>query len=253
MLGIRPTERNHHLGRETMLAPVTWNEKGWPVVNGGHPIAISMSTAGLPAWNPSTREPVRDEFDGPQLAKRWVHLRTAATGLWSLAERPGVLRLKGSARTLEEVATPAFVGRAQEHSARAWPRSSRSRRARRASRRGSSCGRTRTTTICCASRGRAARRVELVTRVAGVTKVLSSQPLGPDPVTLEVEAFRDRYEFYVHTAAEKRRALGSAPTQPLSSEKAGGFTGVYIGLYASGPQPMPPADFAWFDYEPLDD
>jgi hypothetical protein len=24
-------------------------------------------------------------------------------------------------------------------------------------------------------------------------------------------------------------------------------------MYASGPQAMPPADFAWFDYEPLED
>jgi alpha-N-arabinofuranosidase len=44
--------------------------------------------------------------------------------------------------------------------------------------------------------------------------------------------------------------FGSAPTSALSSEEAGGFTGVMIGLVAhrSTPGPMPPADVDWFDY-----
>jgi alpha-N-arabinofuranosidase len=39
---------------------------------------------------------------------------------------------------------------------------------------------------------------------------------------------------------------------PLSSERTGGFTGVYLGVYAtSGSQEaMPPADFDWFSYAP---
>ena len=31
----------HNLGRETFLAPVTW-ENGWPVVNGGHEVMMEM-------------------------------------------------------------------------------------------------------------------------------------------------------------------------------------------------------------------
>ena len=49
--------------------------------------------------------------------------------------------------------------------------------------------------------------------------------------------------------------LGSAPTAPLSSEHAGGFTGVLIGMFAEAgennqPADMPPADFDWFEYQP---
>ena len=35
---------------------------------------------------------------------------------------------------------------------------------------------------------------------------------------------------------------------------AGGFTGVYMGMFAStsAGSSMPPADFDWFDYEPID-
>jgi alpha-N-arabinofuranosidase len=48
--------------------------------------------------------------------------------------------------------------------------------------------------------------------------------------------------------------IGTVPTAPLSSESAGGFTGVFIGMYAegAGKQTMPAADFAWFDYTPLE-
>ncbi|HXS18123.1 MAG TPA: glycoside hydrolase family 43 protein, partial [Polyangiaceae bacterium] len=52
LLGIRPSSgRHHHLGRETFLAPVSW-EQGWPVINHGQPIELKMSRQGLPASAP---------------------------------------------------------------------------------------------------------------------------------------------------------------------------------------------------------
>ncbi|MEJ2354837.1 MAG: glycoside hydrolase family 43 protein, partial [candidate division WOR-3 bacterium] len=43
-LGIRPQGGHYnHLGREMFLAPVQWNEEGWPVVNGGNPIEKNMT------------------------------------------------------------------------------------------------------------------------------------------------------------------------------------------------------------------
>ena len=73
-------------------------------------------------------------------------------------------------------------------------------------------------------------------------------------MTLQVDSYRDRYEFGYAAGSGPMRPVGSAPTEPLSSEKTGGFTGVFIGMYASGAAgaTMPPADFAWFDYEALD-
>jgi xylan 1,4-beta-xylosidase len=43
---------------------------------------------------------------------------------------------------------------------------------------------------------------------------------------------------------------GTAKTTDLASEKIGGFTGVFFGMYATGNgQPCDvPADFAWFEY-----
>ena len=48
---------------------------------------------------------------------------------------------------------------------------------------------------------------------------------------LEVASDRERYRFYaVHRG--KIHEMGSAGTKYLSSEVAGGFTGVFMGLYA---------------------
>jgi alpha-N-arabinofuranosidase len=40
----------------------------------------------------------------------------------------------------------------------------------------------------------------------------------------------------------------------LSTEKIGGFTGVYVGLYATGygQKSSRPADFDWFEYRPVE-
>ena len=69
-------------------------------------------------------------------------------------------------------------------------------------------------------------------------------------VTLSVEASPLQYEFFCSTPHGKRMSLGTARTRDLSSEAVGGFTGVYMGLYASGngQTNSVPADFDWFEY-----
>jgi alpha-N-arabinofuranosidase len=82
----------------------------------------------------------------------------------------------------------------------------------------------------------------------------STAPLPPGPVVLQVESWADRYEFSYSAGGVPLKQVGSLPTGALSSEAAGGFTGVFIGMYAEGArqQTMPAADFAWFDYQPIE-
>ena len=52
------------------------------------------------------------------------------------------------------------------------------------------------------------------------------------------------------------QTLCTLPTRLLSTETAGGFTGVFIGPYAgtsAGRTASAPADFSWFEFEPLGD
>ena len=49
------------------------------------------------------------------------------------------------------------------------------------------------------------------------------------------------------------RELARGSTRYLSTEVAGGFTGVYLGMYATsnGQERTAPADFDWFEYHPI--
>src|SRR4030095_10713193 len=92
-LGFRPATRMaHHLGRETMLAPVTWMEDGWPLLNGNGTISPRMTVRTLPPVEPPPVSAV-DDFDKPSLALQWNFVRNLESG-WSIKERPGWLRLK---------------------------------------------------------------------------------------------------------------------------------------------------------------
>jgi alpha-N-arabinofuranosidase len=257
LLGVRPVNRQHHLGRETLLAPVEWTADGWLKVNGGAALSESMTAAGLPAPHPWPAAPRRDDFHGPTLGLDWNFVRGPGDGLWSLRERPGSLRLKGSQVSLDDVGTPAFIGRRQEHfdvrvaTLLDFAPASAGQSAGLALRMNEDNHYQLLVAGAEAGKGRVIR---LVTRVKGVTTLVREAPIGAGKVELSVRAWPDRYVFGYRVGNARASDFGSAPTAPLSSEQAGGFTGVYIGMVAQrvDSAPMPPADFEWFDYQPLD-
>lgn len=116
-LGYRYVEHGfHNLGRETFLAPVAWSDDGWPVINGGEPVALVCECPELPS--PPHRwplEPVRDEFDHSTLDFRWVHLRNPDKKNYSLERQPGRLSLRCGEATLDDCASPTFVASRQQH------------------------------------------------------------------------------------------------------------------------------------------
>jgi xylan 1,4-beta-xylosidase len=250
-LGIRRWDgKNHHLGRETFLSPVSFDTDGWPVVNGGAPVALEMPGAGLPSPHPWPPPVARDDFGAASLGLDWNFLRNPRQESWSLSARPGHLRLSGSRASLDEIGSPAFVGRRQRHF-RAHvgaaldfaPKSSDEYagltvRANEAN---------HYDLVLTGASGE--RRVQLWTRTAGASRLVAEEPVADGAVELSIEAFSDRYEFSLNGPGAARR-LGSAPTATLSSEAAGGFTGVYFGMFASTRRAseMPPADFDWFEY-----
>ena len=69
-------------------------------------------------------------------------------------------------------------------------------------------------------------------------------------VELRVEARPSHYEFFARARTEPFRSLGRLPTEPLSSEATGGFTGVYLGMFVTGRTETSPADFDYFEYTP---
>ena len=254
-LGIRPHGYPpcYHLGRETFLAPVVWADDGWPVVGQNGQAALEMEAEGLPTCSPppSPGAPERDDFDSPRLRLCWNFLRNPHPEDWSLADRPGWLRLAGSAFTLDDKTSPAFVGQRQCHfECRAATYLEFEPQVD-----GEEAGlvarmNERHHYEIAVTRRDGARCVIVRRRIGTLQAVVAQAPLEPGPVQLEIAATHDQYTFSYAQHGQPFQPLATGETRYLSTEVAGGFTGVYLAMYATGNgRPCTvPAFFDWFDY-----
>jgi len=255
-LGIRPVgafPMTHHLGRETNLAPVQWTADGWPVVGlEGHvPAEIEIEPLPLAPW-PAAH--VRDDFGHTTLALCWNHLRNPQPGSWSLTGRPGHLRLQGSALTLSDVDAPAFVGRRQQHMACRATCRLLFDPANDHDEAGLTVFMNDQHHYEIAVRRTGGHRCIIMRRQIGsLRSVVAIRELPAGPVTLSMTADAASYTLSYAANDDALQPLATCETRYLSTEVAGGFTGVYIAMYATGngQAAAAPADFDWFEYEPL--
>jgi alpha-N-arabinofuranosidase len=251
-LGIRPKGGNyHHLGRETFLAPVTWNADGWPKGGANGIIKEGFLKPDLPehVWE---KEPVRDNFDKVNLSLPWNFLRNPYDADWSLTEKPGYLRLKGSKISLREKDSPAFIGRRQTSFNLAV--------SAKISFRPTATNEEAGLVI----RGNDANHLDLLITFKKGKCVVSFRKYLQDSIAeveykeipngeviLRISATELEYKFWVQSEGKPAILVGIAKTKDISTEKISGFTGAYIGMYASGngKANTNPADFNWFDFE----
>ncbi|WP_422772770.1 glycoside hydrolase family 43 protein [Plantactinospora sp. WMMC1484] len=87
------------LGRETAIQRVTWDQDGWPRVDGGVPAVTVPAPAGTSSSiSAAGADPGfdHDDFDAPELGPDWSTLRRPATPDWvQLTARPSYLRVYG--------------------------------------------------------------------------------------------------------------------------------------------------------------
>jgi alpha-N-arabinofuranosidase len=240
----------HHMGRETCLTPVSWPRGEWPSINGGAPLPDEIA---LPTdWKaaPVAPEPPRDDFDAPELASKWNFRRNPVEGSWSLARRASWLSLRCLAPTLDEVTPQSFVGRKQEHFAVTttvrldiWPS------AREEAGLVAIMNERYYAAIVVAWRN--GNRVALVRRRFGNLRVESAPVVlhSREPIELRIRA--QAAEFHLEARLPGGwHPLETVETRHLSTEIAGGFTGVFFGMFASGGGQNSNnwATFDWFDY-----
>jgi alpha-N-arabinofuranosidase len=250
LLGIRPsTERHHHIGRETFLAPVTWRD-GWPVVNAEKPLELTMSAEGLPRAHPFEAGPARDDFDEQALNVAWRYVRNPTLKNYSLAERPGFLRLLGTKTSMNDVGSPTLVVRPQTalrtRVATEVHVEPKEREQAGLVVRGNEDNHYQLLVEGIGALGE--RSVVLKTRIGGKSEEVARYALKPGPVTLAVQGETSHYSFSFSVGDDAPVTLGSAPTSSFAFEKTSSFTGAFVGLYAHSDEPGPaPADFAWFE------
>lgn len=248
LLGTRPKgrfPRQHVLGRETFLAPLTWVDD-WPVV------------ASVEAYEqPLLEESDRDDFDAAELSPRWISPRSRPP--WSLTERPGWLTLHATGPTLDRPGATILARRQQHHdvrvTARLDPRDGRGGltiRIDEAHHYDVEAGAGEVRAVC-----RIGPLRDTVARIpvppGPVDLVIATRTTGILPPTVTARTDLTEEPYGVAAAAPDTITLGTATTvlaeldgRYLSTEVATGFTGRVIGLYAT--EGTVSAD--WFDYRP---
>ncbi|WP_121119579.1 glycoside hydrolase family 43 protein [Croceibacterium ferulae] len=241
-LAIRPyAEDFHNTGRETFLLPVEW-KNGWPqILPPATPIPLSLPRP-LPA-DPEGAPPTsgafawREEFDGPALSPEWIGMRIPREQWWDLTANPGALTLQARPDGLGDFANPSFLGRRQSHA-------------------NASAVTSVQLTGVDGQAGLAAVQNDEYWMAIAITRQGDTQSVrllhrgGPDepaagmmvaeaplsstgPVELKAEAAGAAYRFSYRDAAGWHQLGPDQDGTLLSTQTAGGFTGVVFGPFAS--------------------
>ena len=248
--GYRSVGGTHHtLGRETCLAPVSWPENGWPIVNGNGTIIENMTCPTLPL-KPFQAEQARTEFSSDKLSLEWNYLRYPDTRNYSLSSHKGFLRLIGSEQTIEDQKSPTFVGRRIQdmYFTSATELDFNPENANEEAGMILLNNGTHFDLIIKQSKGR--RVVAGRLRFGSVVHETAEAVLKPGPVKLIIRGERANFILLYSQGNYGPKELTKVMARYLSSETVGGFTGVFIGLYATGNGGAckANADYDWFEY-----
>lgn len=260
----------HHLGRETFLAPVEWNKGQWPVVNGGEPIDTLMTVASKQTKAKKNKDisAQNNRSDMKEVerkrTKSFVSFvpsdsRTFELGPeWVFIQNPdstrydrhvvvdeatgrvagGSLRLFGG-KDLNTNARPTFIGRRQESAHMTVETLVNSSQAEA----GLTVYQINDGHLdLCVNNG----YVGVKCKLKNIYYIVREEPVRSAAVKLRISSDGEQYVFEYSDGGAPFRKLCELNCSLVSTEVAGGFTGVVIGMFAQGPGF---ADFGYFKYE----
>jgi len=284
MLASRLIEGYHkNLGRETYIAPVTW-EEGWPIISAGTgKIEWSYPAPNLPVTQ-MEKSHRRDHFESETLAMDWVFIGTPYQKFYTLASSELTIQLlprvmnpplkKINVKNVKvdrTVPTLSFIGRRQ------LDKSYRS--AAKLSFHALSENETAGLIVmqACNHNFRLERSLKegrQVLRLIQCTSEINGYPHQPhfqsettelelaseivvsDELVLAIEARGQDYSFFYGIDENNLKPLYEhADGGLMNPEVIGGMVGTMIGMYGSsnGQQSENFVIFDWFDYEKIDD
>lgn len=254
-LGIRPVTYpfKHHLGRETFLCPVTWEDTDWPVFGNDGTLDLVMHAECLPEY--TFEQPLlRDDFESGELGYCWNFIYNPRNELWSLSDHRGYLTLYGNETSLEEADSLAWIGRRQEH----MKCCARTQLCFQPAKDGEEAGITaymnnRHHYEIILTMDEGVRCLIFRRRIGSMWKVENRIPYDLNQVVLEMKADQEYYYFSFSENGDTFTELGKGEVQYLTTETGGKFTGNYIGMYSSGngTKCISPAKFDWFEYKEM--
>ena len=255
----------HHLGRETCLAPVEWKNGEWPVVNNNEPIDTLMAASLLPAVSPtagqgSGRSDASTTTGTRGLGPEWIYIQNPKRPVevsrgqaWRGVSQTTV-RLYASASTLTRNERPAFYGHRQENAAFTMETVvNLSDAMRDGAEAGLSVYQINDGHLdFFVTRESDGYRLSLRCKLKSIDYLVSSVQVGAVPPFIRVRSDGNHYYFEYQKATavdkllgDKWTELGALDCSLMSTEVAGGFTGVVVGAYAYAP--VESAD-AWAEF-----
>ena len=244
---------HYNLGRETFMAPVIWDDDGWlRLDNETGLIGLTERVPSLPAAYAPLADP-NDDFESDTLSMIWNTIHPPVTPFYSLSERKGFLRLMLRPETISEITTPSFVGRRQQH---------KLCQAKTAMEFTPAADREEAGLVLLQDDRfnyiftKARKKGQTILRIAqtsfGTYSVLKELPVeDAERIYLSAQCNETSYSFYFgYSEREMICAMENLDAALLSSSVNGGFTGVYMGMYATscGIESKNHADFDWFHY-----
>lgn len=252
-LAFRPQIDTHHLlGRETFLAPVRWDTNAWPVVNGNGTVALDMDVPTLPL-HPVEAKPERQNFGKISLGPEWLYLRNPVMSNYEM--RSNSLRLNLTDVSLDDLQSPTFVGRRLQHiDFQTTTSLSLSK-----SNKGDEAGLTvymdyhSHYDVVLKETDKGKYSIQLRYRLGNLYHVEEEVPVSGKSVHLRVSGDKKEYTFSYSIDGKTFTELGSMDVRYLSTETAGGFTGIVLGMFATSEEQNSDsyADFKYFEYKKL--
>lgn len=192
----------------------------------------------------------RDEFDKKELDSSWNFVRNPDQSHWSLGERTGFLRLKGSTVTLDDTeVAPVFVGRKilQTDFEATTEIDFQPKKVNEVA--GIVLRQNERHYYEFGIRKKGSERELFLRFVMGSNRNIAVTHLIPNGlVKLRIRGFPKYYRFSFAFGNEEFTEIGGIETKYLEGE--GGLANVQIGLFASGNgiESTTNADFDWFNY-----
>lgn len=241
----------HHLGRETCLEPVHWQEDGWFTIGVNGTALLEEELPDSISFAPQKLS-YQKTFQNLSPKNDWIFLRLPHMENYRF-EKDGI-RLSGTPVTLNEINSPTFtcirqtefdidltcdiecgnqecgislyIDEMHHYEFVAAPVNTVP----------AASTQTQTDHTGTIQPLDKASHVAFVRQTIGCISQESEKIACPDgKVSLHIQADAKQYHFYLVTDS-KEILLSEAYTRYLSSEVAGGFTGVMIGLYAVNPE-----------------
>lgn len=216
----------HHLGREVFLTPVKFGGDGWFTAGNDGTTDYTYEIAG------DFEQNVKNSytFENTGWTVDWCFLRHPYAENYSLSNSRAVLR--GTDITLDDVDSPTFVGIRQRDFC--FKLVSDVSLGGENGEGGVTVYMTEQEHYDVAVRERGGKyEAVLKLNIGGIKHEQTVLPLASGTAKIIIRADNFQYNFYVSQNGEES-FLGSGNAKYLSSEVAGGFTGVVIGLYAVG-------------------